>query len=177
MKKLMALLACLFAVSFTLSACTKSEENAATPTPAATGASSDSVNMQTAQPFDVSHLQLAYPKATISGQEIKTVTTIAQPYSYAASLDIPRSGVPPRASVAIRLRVLKGEIGVGILDVRKNDFPSRKFVSHSAGLQTISLPLAPSSNPRQLIIENGGTAGISQVVVVAVKIVSETHVK
>lgn len=177
MKKLTPLLACLIAIAFTLSACTKSEQNSNTPTSAVTGAVGDSPTTQMPQPFDVSHFQLAYPKASLTGQQTKTVTTITQPYSYAADLSIPRSGLPPRASVAIRLRVLKGEIGVGILDQQKNDFPARKFVSQKDGLQTIYLPLAPSSGPRLLIIENGRTAGISQAVVLAVHIVSATHAK
>lgn len=177
MKKVTALIACLIAIVFTFTACTKSEENNNTPTSAVTAALSDSSATQMAQPFDVSHFQLAYPKASLRGQQTKTITTIAQPYSYAASLDIPRGGLPPRASVAVRLRVLKGEVGVGILDQRKNVFPTRKFVGQKDGLQTIYLPLAPSSGPRQLIIENGRTAGISQAVVFAAQIVSETHAK
>jgi hypothetical protein len=122
--------------------------------------------------FDLNHLQLAYEKARITGQASKIVTTAAQRYSYAAALEIP-DGLPDPSWVAIKKRVLKGQVGIGILEVAKNDFMTRRFIDQEQDFATIYLPLKPTSGSRMLIIENGDTPGrSSEIAIEQVQVIS-----
>ena len=77
--------------------------------------------------FDAMYLHLLYDRAFIRGNDVKTVVTAPQPYSYAAAVEFPESDLPDPAWVSVRQSVTKGRVGIGILDRHKNDFADRRF--------------------------------------------------
>ena len=123
--------------------------------------------------FDLDHLVLAYAKASIQAHDqVKVVTTSPERYSFAASIDMPAGRLPEPAWVAIRLRITKGQIGVGILDNNKKDFVDRHFVGQGDGPETVYIRIKPTAGPKQLIIENGDYSGRSAAEVESVRIIS-----
>jgi hypothetical protein len=165
----------IIAIASVAIACTKNEESSQTATSAPTTVASAATAAETAQiaVLSVAHFKLASAKASMSGNETKTITTAAQPYYYAAYMMLPSSSNPPPGFVMVRLKVTKGEVGVGILDQSTNKFSARQFVSSKDGIKTLYLPLDSTLDPRQLIVENGRFPGVSQAVVQAVQIVSQ----
>jgi hypothetical protein len=123
--------------------------------------------------FDVDHLQLAYKKAGIRGRQSKIVTTASEPYSFAAAIDIPSTRLGERGWVSVRQQVRSGQIGIGILDRKKNDFVNRRFVDREDTFQTIYLPVNTATGPSTLIIENGNSGGSGEIEIQKLAIVAE----
>ena len=123
--------------------------------------------------FDLDHMVLAYAKASIrSRDQVKLVVTAREPYSFAASIEIPDTALPEPAWVAVRLRITKGQIGIGILDESKNDFIDRHFVDGGDGSETVYVRIKPTPGRKALIIENGDYGGGSAAEIESVRVIS-----
>jgi hypothetical protein len=123
--------------------------------------------------FSLDHMVAAFAKATIETRSrVKVVTTARERYSFAASIDMPNVRVPEPAWVAVRLRIIKGQFGIGILDKDKNDFSSRTFFDVGNGSETVYIRLRPTPGPKTLIIENGENIGASVVEIESVRVIS-----
>ena len=123
--------------------------------------------------FSLDHMVLAYSKASIQTRgPVKVVTTSKDRYSFAASIEMPDVALPEPAWVAVRLHIFKGQLGIGILDEKKNDFIGRIFEDAGDASETIYLKLKPTPGPRALIIENGDYFGPSTAEIESVRIIS-----
>jgi hypothetical protein len=103
-------------------------------------------------------MELAFDQATIErGHPAKVVTADGQG-AFAASIAIK---MPPtlkgRRYIFLRARVIKGRIGVGILDSKSNGFQLEKNIDPSPGMLDIYLPVPVPERAAALIIRN--TAG------------------
>jgi FkbM family methyltransferase len=116
--------------------------------------------------------ELAYGEAGLEPGAQPVITTAAQAWSYAASLPL---GVDPAAgadlAVEVRLRVLEGTVGVGVLAADEQSFVVEKMASANHGLGTclvLRLPCPPVVGP--LIVRNGSESGPSKAVLEQVMI-------
>jgi hypothetical protein len=123
--------------------------------------------------FDLDHLVLAWAKASIQTRgATKVVATPKEVYSFAATIGMPANELPQPAWVAVRIKITKGQIGLGILDKDKNDFSSRTFVDGGDGSETVYLRVKPTPGAKELVIENGDYAGGSTVEIESVRVIS-----
>ena len=123
--------------------------------------------------FSLDHMVAAFAKATVQTRgPIKVVTTARERYSFAAAIEMPDIRVPEPAWVAVRLRIIKGQLGIGVLDKDKNDFSSRTFFDVGNGSETVYIRLKPTPGPKELIIENGENIGASVVEIESVRVIS-----
>jgi hypothetical protein len=130
-------------------------------------------NTVAAPMFDLDHMVPAYDKAHIETRnQVKVVTTSRERYSFAAVIAMPDLRFPQPSWVAVRLRITKGQIGVGILDKDKNDFSSRTFIDGGDGSETVYLKLKPTPGPKEFVIENGDYVGGSAVEIESVRVIS-----
>ena len=126
--------------------------------------------------FNLDHMVAAFAKATIDTRsQVKVVTTARERYSFAASIEMPDFPVPEPAWVAVRLRIIQGQFGIGILDKDKNDFSSRTFFDVGHGSETVYIRLRPTPGPKALIIENGENIGASVAEIESVRVISGAH--
>lgn len=123
--------------------------------------------------FNLDHMVLAYSKANIQTRgPVKVVTTSKERYSFAASIEMPDVALPEPAWVAVRLHVSKGQLGIGILDEKKNSFILRRFEDAGDASKTIYLKLKPTAGRKALIIENGDYFGPSTAEIESVRVIS-----
>ena len=123
--------------------------------------------------FDLDHMVLAYAKASIQTRgQVRVVTTALERYSFAASIEMPDTALPEPAWVAVRLRITKGQIGIGILDESKNEFIDRHFVDGGDGSETVNIRIKHTPGRKALIIENGDYSGGSAAEIENVRIIS-----
>ncbi|MEX2301079.1 MAG: FkbM family methyltransferase [Bryobacterales bacterium] len=115
---------------------------------------------------------LAYSQAHIEHGAKLVITTASERWSYAASL---RLGVDPEEgpdlAVEARLRVLEGEIGVGVLAADERSFVVEADAAANNGLGAclfLRLPCPPVVGP--LIVRNVSASGPSKAVLEAVSI-------
>jgi hypothetical protein len=113
--------------------------------------------------FDVSRFQAASANAKLSGESVKVIITPSAAYSYAAIMPVPSGPMADPSWVAIRGRVVKGQVGLAVLDIGKNSFVSRQFVDREDGVQTYYLSIGPGNAAKSLIIENGVYGGTSEI--------------
>lgn len=121
--------------------------------------------------FDVNHFQVASASANLSGKLMKAVVTPKAAYSYAAIMPIPSATLPDPSWVAIKGKVVKGQVGLAVLDTGKNSFISRQFVDPDNGTQTYYLSVGPENVPKSLIVENGVYGGTSEIQIENVHII------
>jgi hypothetical protein len=93
--------------------------------------------------------------ATIeSGRPLK-ITTAEQRWAYAASFRINMpAGLSGRVYVVLRARVLKGQIGVGVLDLRKNFFMVERSLAPSPDMADVYLPVPFPDRADELVVRN-----------------------
>lgn len=100
-------------------------------------------------------LKLAYQDASIErGHPVKIITS-DQRWAYAASLPIrmPQNLTAP-SYLFLRARVLKGQIGLGVLDSDTDAFQLEKMLSPSSGMTNIYVPVLFPERARAMIIRN-----------------------
>jgi hypothetical protein len=123
--------------------------------------------------FSVDRMVLAYDRASMETRnQVKVVTTARKRYSFAASIEMPDVSLPEPAWIAIRLRITKGQVGIGILDKDKNDFSSRTFFDAGNGSETVYIKIKPTPGRKSLMIENGDVSGASRVEIESVRVIS-----
>jgi hypothetical protein len=115
----------------------------------------------------LSAITLAYEQASIErGPPVKVITA-AQPGAYAASLavHIP-AGVSGAGFLIVRARVLKGQVGMGVLDSRTGEFQAEMSVRPSAAVSEVYVPILSPERTRTLIIRNGPEGGVKSEVLI-----------
>jgi hypothetical protein len=106
---------------------------------------------------------LAYKKAHIQhtqGESRVVITTAPEQWAYAASIPIvPGSSPGWKLLIHVRGRVLKGQIGIGILNGRRNSFEREEFLSASATTRDFYIPIPDPAQASELIIRNSAATG------------------
>lgn len=104
--------------------------------------------------------QAATRDATIdNGRPLHIVTNDRQ-WAYAATfpINMPAS-VTGRVFAFVRARVIKGQIGIGVLDRRENAFLIERGISASGAMADFYLPVSDPNRADQLIIRNTAPDG------------------
>ena len=114
------------------------------------------------------------PGATIeNGRPLQIVTPDRQ-WAYAAYFAI---NMPPRTTgrvfAFVRARVVKGQIGIGVLDQRKNAFQIERSIAPSAAMANIYIPVSSPDQADALIVRNSAPDGVrSEILIDDIQIVA-----
>jgi hypothetical protein len=96
----------------------------------------------------------------MSGKSPVDVTTAPQQWAYAASIPIVLDRKPgSKRLIHLSARVLKGEVGLGILNRKSNIFEVEKNVYPAPKLVDIYIPIPAPDQADDLIIRNTSAAG------------------
>jgi len=93
------------------------------------------------------------------------VAANAPPWAYVALAPVKFPSGPDRYWVRFRLKVVKGQVGLGVLNASETDFYERRFIDHGEEFQDVILPIAHPQESHKLVIQNGERAGQLEVVI------------
>ncbi len=111
--------------------------------------------------LSLDEIQLAYSEASIERARPVKVTTAAQRWAYAASLPIHMPiGRNGPFFLFVRARVVKGQIGLGLLDGKAGTFQLEKAVAPSPGMIDTYLRILVPERASALMIRNTGEDGV-----------------
>lgn len=138
---------------------------------------SDFVEARTAKipmPGSAVHLDafaVASPGGVVERGAMPKISTPPRVGSFAASvpLVIPTGG-GSTGWLSVQLKVLKGTVGVGVLDTKRKVYQSRKYVEASADFATVYLPVASFEHADALIVEGGANGVASEALVKDVRV-------
>ena len=118
--------------------------------------------------YPLSTIALAYPKARIVPGDVPLITTPPEPTAYAATVSIASSasaGLTGRGWVAVRVKVRKGRIVVGVLNRSSEKFLSYNRLARMPDVQDVHLMVDDLSNIGSLVIANDQSGIMSRSVV------------
>ena len=99
--------------------------------------------------------------------------SIPQSGAYAASATLPQMPTAGTTSIRCRIEVLRGTVGLGLLDDDAKQFIAEQNVDRSAGARDVYLDTDRIQDGERLIVRNGGTKGApTEVLVYGIDIVS-----
>jgi hypothetical protein len=105
--------------------------------------------------------QVASPEASIDNGRPLHLTTPDRQWAYAVTFAINMpSARTGRVFALVRARVIKGQIGIGVLDRRSNSFLIERVVSLSSAMADIYLPVFDPDRADSLIIRNTAPDGM-----------------
>jgi hypothetical protein len=87
------------------------------------------------------------------------VAADAPPWAYVALAPVEFPGGRDAYWVRFRLKVAKGQAGLGVLNASETDFYQRTFINQSDDFQDVILPIEHPRESHKLIIQNGERAG------------------
>lgn len=116
--------------------------------------------------FQVNQILPAAPGASFENGTSFRVIGRAQQWAYLAYLPLQFPENADELWVRLTVKVLKGQIGFGILNGKETDFYDRKFQNADGEFHNVLLDVAHPAESRKLIIENGEIGGKESEVIV-----------
>jgi hypothetical protein len=106
-------------------------------------------------------ISLAYAAASIARVHPVKVITADQQWAYAAviPLHVP-PGLAGPAFIQMRARVLKGKVGVGVLDAKKEEFQAENTIAPASGMADFYVPVVRPELAGRIMIRNVAAGGI-----------------
>ena len=90
------------------------------------------------------------------------IVTPSQPWGYAAMLTSKKPDLRGPLWIEIEIKVLEGEIGIGVEDISGKDFLARKLVRASTDTATIVLPIRAPTLLGRLVIQSWDQGKVSR---------------
>jgi hypothetical protein len=97
----------------------------------------------------------ANPFVSIQKEDVVRLRTVQSRWGYDAILPAEFPADRDRYMVHMRVRVVKGQIGFGVLNGTETDFYDRKFLDEDVDPQDVLLDVTHPGDSHKLIIENG----------------------
>jgi hypothetical protein len=121
----------------------------------------DGLNFPMPGALRLDSIALAYDKARIQGKSPVDVITAPQQWAYAASIPISLGEARgSRMAIHVRGRVLKGEIGLGVLDREAKAFQVEKII-HPAPDADYYIMIPSPERAAALIVRNASATGLA----------------
>lgn len=111
-----------------------------------------------ARTMPISAMNLAYERSSLSPNDVGLVARSAPvPWAYIARLPlhIDCGVTDDQGWISVDVHVIRGTIGIGVLNQMGDDFIVRSFLTSSKDFQTIFLPLPSFKDAEDLIVQNG----------------------
>jgi hypothetical protein len=121
-------------------------------------------------------LTLSYEKASISGRSPFLVTTGPELWSYAASIPIiVNHSLGSNAWLHVRGRVLKGRVGIGIVDRKTNLVQNEVFLSPTSDSRDIYINIPSNGQADDLMIRNVKADTRSEIAMEETEVLARAH--
>jgi len=102
-----------------------------------------------------------------------SIQTLPEPWAYAALLSLPKpSREASDYTLAIKLKVREGKVGVGVLNREENDFLFRQPLRAKPEPQTLLIPIRNLSEVGRLVIQNWETPGKSMADLISIRLLA-----
>jgi hypothetical protein len=103
---------------------------------------------------------------TIDAQGFLRIATETQQWAYAEQFPLrPPAGQAGSLWIRLRARVLRGQIGFGVLDHVSQDFQVERLVDPTPDMQDIYLPVPDPARAEMLVVRNTAAGGVASTLV------------